>query len=136
VDRDTLWIALREGHSIWRMNLADGVLHHVAGTGQAGYAGDGGPASESKFNGPKGIAVAQDGNVFVADTENNAIRRIDTKSGLITTVAGIGPTSKVGAGQRNISKDAQLNRPHGICAAPDGDLFIGDSLNHRVSRVH
>jgi len=120
VASDTLWIALREGHSIWRMNLADGILHQMAGTGQAGYAGDDGPATQAKLNGPKGIAATSAGKVFVADTENNAIRRIDVRSGAITTVG---------------ADKANLNRPHGICAAPDGTLFIGDTLNHRIWRV-
>jgi streptogramin lyase len=120
VEGDTLWIALREGHSIWRLNLLDGKLRHAAGIGQAGFAGDGGPATKARFNGPKGIAVAPDGNVFVADTENNAIRRIDVRSGIITTVD---------------DANADLNRPHGVCVATDGSLFIGDTLNHRVWRV-
>jgi streptogramin lyase len=116
----TLWIALREGHSIWRMNLADGKLRHIAGTGQVGFAGDGEAAITSTLNGPKGIAIAPNGNVFVADTENNAIRRIDVRSGIITTV-DVGNT--------------HLNRPHGVCVAADGSLFIGDTLNHRIWRV-
>jgi DNA-binding beta-propeller fold protein YncE len=120
VEGTTLWIALREGHSVWQLNLVDGKLHHVAGIGQAGYAGDGGPAIEAKFNGPKGIAVTRDGKVFVADTENNVIRRIDMRSGTIATVD---------------DKDTDLNRPHGVCVAPDGTLFIGDTLNHRIWRV-
>ena len=105
---------------MWQLNLSDGKLHHVAGTGLAGYAGDGGPATNAKFNGPKGIAVARNGKVFVADTENNAIRQIDVKSGIITIVD---------------SKGTKFNRPHGVCTAPDGTLFIGDTLNHRVWRV-
>jgi sugar lactone lactonase YvrE len=116
---DTLWIALREGHSVWRMDLAGGRLHHVAGTGQPGHTGDGGPATKAKFNGPKGIAVTPNGHVYVADTENNAIRRIDPRTGTITTVA---------------ANRLALNRPHGICLAPDGTLYIGDTLNHRVWR--
>jgi streptogramin lyase len=135
VDGDTLWIALREGHSIWRMSLADGILSHVAGTGRAGFAGDGGPASEAAFNGPKGIAIGPDGNVFVVDSENNAIRRIDLQSGVIATVANSGSTDKGGAGRRGAATNAQLNQPHGICVASDGTLFIGDTLNHRVRRV-
>jgi sugar lactone lactonase YvrE len=123
VDGDTMWIALREGHSIWRMGLSDGVLHHVAGNGKKGYGGDGESADAATFNGPKGIAVGPGGNVFVADTENNVIRRINMKSGLTTTVAGGGATK------------AQLNRPHGICVGSDGTLYIGDTLNHRVWRV-
>lgn len=135
VDGDTLWIALREGHSIWRMNLADGILHHVAGTGQAGFAGDGGPAAKAKFNGPKGIAVGPNGNVFVADSENNAIRRIDLQSGVVATVADSGSKHKSGAVRRGVATYPQLNRPHGLCVAPDGTVFIGDTLNHRICRV-
>jgi DNA-binding beta-propeller fold protein YncE len=135
VDGDTLWIALREGHSIWRMKLADGILIHVAGTGQVGFSGDGGPASEATFNGPKGIAVAPNGNVFVADSENNAIRRIDVKSGLIATIAGGGSMDKGGSFHRGVASNAQLNRPHGLCVAPDGAIFVGDTLNHRICRV-
>ena len=95
IDGDTLWIALREGHSVWRMELVDGILHHVAGTGQAGYSGDGGPAIEAKFNGPKGIAVESNREVFVTDSGNNVIRRIDLRSGLIATVAGDKAVSSV-----------------------------------------
>jgi streptogramin lyase len=102
------------------MNLVDGKLRHVAGTGKAGFAGDSGPAAQAKFNGPKGIAIAADGSVFVADTENNAIRQIEMPSGIIRSV---------GKGR------LRLSRPHGICVAPDGTLFIGDTLNHIVWRV-
>lgn len=126
IDGDNLWIALREGHSIWRMSLADGILHHVAGTGAAGYSGDGGLATEAKLNGPKGIAVDCNGNVFVADTENHAIRRIDVRTGLIETIAG---------GDNAASPAARFNRPHGICVATDGTIFVGDTLNHRVARL-
>jgi DNA-binding beta-propeller fold protein YncE len=135
VDGNTLWIALREGHSVRRMNLTDGILRHVAGTGQVGFAGDGGPATEAKFNGPKGIAVGPDGNVFVADSENNAIRRIDLRSGVIATVAGGGSKDKSEAVRHGIAINTQFNRPHGVCVAPNGAIFIGDTLNHRVCRV-
>ncbi len=135
IDGDTLWIALREGHSIWRMELTDGVLHHVAGTGQAGYAGDGGPAIEAKFNGPKGIAVASKRHVFVVDSGNNVIRRIDLQSGLISTTAGDKSPGKRRADDRGIVLSRDLNQPHGVCVGPDGAIFIGDTLNHRVLRV-
>ena len=135
MDGDTLWIALREGHSIWRMKLADGILHRVAGTGQAGYAGDGGPAMEARFNGPKGIAVLSNREVFVTDSGNNVIRRIDLKTGLIATVAGDKSQGKREADARGVAISADLNQPHGVCVAPDGGLFIGDTLNHRVLRV-
>ena len=111
-----MWMALREGHSVWRMNLGDEILHHVAGTGKAGYAGDGGPAAVAQLNGPKGIAVAANGNVFVADTENNAIRRINAKSGKISTEAGGRVKVKAATGRRDAPTTMQFNRPHGISA--------------------
>lgn len=133
LDGNTMWIALREGHSVWRLDMPTGVLHPVAGTGKRGYGGDDGPALQATFDGPKGIAVGPDGRVFVVDTENQAIRAIDVRAGTITTVAGTG--AKGGAGDGGPATKAQLARPHGICIGPDGSLYIGDTLNHRVRRV-
>ena len=131
----TLWIALREGHSVWRLNLADGLLAHFAGTGKKGYSGDGGPAREAGFDGPKGIALDVEGNLFVVDTENHAIRKIEISSGQISTLAGRGPQFGGGAGDGGPASSATLDRPHGICVGPDGAVFIGDTNNHRVRRV-
>jgi streptogramin lyase len=135
IDGNTLWIALREGHSIWRMELGDGILHHIAGTGQAGYAGDGGTAIEAKFNGPKGISAASKRYVFVTDSGNDVIRRIDLRSGLITTFPGDKPHVEHRADQRSVGMGAILNQPHGVCVAPNGALFVGDTMNHRIIRV-
>jgi streptogramin lyase len=130
-----LWIALREGHSVWRMNLSDGLLHRVAGTGKKGFSGDVGPAKEAAFDGPKGIALDRAGNIYVVDTENHAIRKIDAKSGQIKTLAGQGPEHKGGSGDGGPATGATMDRPHGICVGPDGAVYIGDSNNHRVRRV-
>src|SRR5207253_2778917 len=135
VDGDTLWIALREGHAVWRMDLARGVLNHVAGTGQRGFTGDGGPASSATLDGPKGIAVGPDKCVYVADTENNAIRKIDLASGTISTIAGSGPQHKGDSGDGGPATSARMDRPHGVCIGPDGAIYIGDTLTHRVRRV-
>jgi DNA-binding beta-propeller fold protein YncE len=134
VQGNYLWIALREGHSIWRMNLTMGTLHHVAGTGEAGFRGDGGPADAAQFNGPKGIAAGLRDTVFVADTENNAIRQIDLRSATISTIA-IGLGNDAEEPERGTGIAVQLNRPHGICVGPDGTIYIGDTLNHQVRRV-
>lgn len=136
IDGDSLWIALREGHSIWRMALADGILHHVAGTGEAGFAGDGGPAIKAKFNRPKGIAVVPNQYVFVTDSGNNVIRRIDLQSAQIATITGARSQGKRRDDRRGATTfSADLNQPHGLCVAPDGGVFIGDTLNHRILRV-
>jgi DNA-binding beta-propeller fold protein YncE len=135
IEGGTLWITLREGHSVWRMDLADGVVRHVAGTGKRGYSGDGGPAKQAAFDGPKGIAIGPDGNAYVVDTENHAIRVIDTKGGTIRTLAGKGPQHQGGGGDGGPATSATMDRPHGICVAADGTVYIGDTNNHRVRRV-
>lgn len=135
IDGDTMWIALREGHSVWKIDLKDGIWRHVAGTGQKGFSGDGGPAKAATFNGPKGIAVGPQGHVYVVDTENQAIRKIDTQTGVITTVVGSGPEGRGGAGDGGLATEAEMDRPHGICVGPDGAIYIGDTNNHRVRKV-
>ena len=124
-----------EGHSVWRLDLTSGKLHHVAGTGKSGFAGDGGPLKEAQFNGPKGIAVGPDKNVYVVDTENQAIRRLDLKGDKASTVTGGGPTKRGYGGDGGNALQALLDRPHGICVGPDGAIYFGDTLNHRVRRV-
>lgn len=135
VARGAVWVALREGNSVWQMGLEDGRLHPVAGTGKKGFSGDGGPATDATFDGPKGIALDAAGNLFVVDTENQAIRRVDAVTHRITTIAGGGPSRRGGAGDGGPATQAQLDRPHGICVGPDGAVYLGDTLNHRVRRV-
>jgi streptogramin lyase len=131
----TLWIALREGHSVWKMDLAGRKLTHVAGTGKVGHAD--GPGKTATFNGPKGIAVGPDGAVFVVDTENQVIRRIDPKTFAVTTTAGAGIKARGfgGDGGPATGPGCKMDRPHGICVGADGSLYIGDSNNHRVRKV-
>ncbi len=135
VEGDNLWIALREGHSIWRMDLRAGVLHHIAGTGKGGFTGDHGPARQATFNGPKGIAVGRDDTLYIADTENNAIRRIDLRSHTISTIAGNPAPANDGADDSAADEQVELNRPHGVCAGPGGRIYVGDTLNHQVRRL-
>ncbi|MCA9118790.1 MAG: hypothetical protein H6822_04935 [Planctomycetaceae bacterium] len=135
IDGETMWVALREGHSVWTLSLASGKWNHIAGTGKQGFSGDGGPAVVATFNGPKGIAVGPDGNVYVVDTENQVIRMIDTDAKTISTVAGAGPKHRGGRGDGGLATEAEMDRPHGICVGPDGAIYIGDTNNHRVRRV-
>ena len=102
-----------------------------AGTGQKGFTGDGGPATSATLSGPKGVALAPDGSLYIADTENHAIRKVDTK-GVITTLAG---TGERGDGPDGDPKKARLARPHGVFVDTKGVVFIGDSENHRIRRV-
>jgi streptogramin lyase len=135
VQGSDLWIALREGHSVWKLGLKDGRYTHIAGSGKKGYSGDGGPPRVATFDGPKGISLGPDGTVYVMDTENHAVRKIDLNAGSITTVAGYGPKGLGGSGDGGPATKAQMDRPHGICVGPDGAIYIGDTNNHRVRRV-
>ncbi len=75
-----LWLVLRDGHQVLKLDMAKGTIHVVAGTGKKGFSGNGGPAREAALNGPKGIAVSPDGRkVYLADTENHCIRLIDPR---------------------------------------------------------
>ena len=131
----TLWVALREGNSIWKLGLNDNpTWQHVAGSGEKGF--DNNPdLLKATFNGPKGIAVGPQGRVFVVDTENQVVRLIDTQQNTISTFAGQGPAHRGFTGDDGPSTSASLNRPHGICVDHGGRVFIGDSENHRVRMI-
>jgi streptogramin lyase len=125
------YICEREGNAIRRVD-PEGTITTFAGTGSAGYDGDGGMAAKAQFRGPKGLRCDRNGHVFVADTENHAIRRVDAKTLVVTTVAG----GKQGAGGDGaVATRAGLDRPHGCVLNAQGVLFIADSSNHRVRRV-
>ncbi len=125
----------REGNCVRRIDQATQQITRFAGTGQKGYTGDGGPALKATFDGPKEICCDKDGNVFVVDTENEAIRRIDAKTGIITTVAGKGKSKTPGLGDGGPATQATLGRPHGLAVGPDGGLYIADTLSNKIRVV-
>lgn len=127
-----MWVALREGNQVWKLERSTGIAHWIAGTGQKGFSGNGGPAKLATLSGPKGIAVAPDGTVYVADTESHSIRKIDPKRGTIHAVVGNG---QKGDGPVGEAISCQLARPHGVYVDKTGDVFVGDSENHRVRVV-
>ncbi len=127
-----LWLATREGNQVFRFDRVKGLVRHVAGTGAKGFAGNGGPAKDATFAGPKGISVGLGGDVYLADTENHAIRKIDVARGTVELVVGAGTK---GDGPDGDPLGCRLARPHGVFVDKDGTLFIGDSENHRVRSV-
>lgn len=129
VDRDgTIYLALREGNAIYRIAPDTRTLHHLAGTGEPGYSGDGGPARLARLAGPKGLALSGR-SLYLADTENHAVRRIDLDRGDITTVLGTGVR---GDGPETDPRQCRLSRPHGLFADTDGTLYVTDSEAHRI----
>jgi sugar lactone lactonase YvrE len=102
---------------LYRYSRATGATEHYAGTGETGFAGDGGPAAQALFNAPHGLALAPDGALLVTDTGNDRLRRIDPATRVITTVA------------------AGLAGSWGIAVSPDGTVYVGASTANRVYRI-
>ncbi len=138
----TLFIADQLNHRIRRVDAgADGqvtgaldeTITTVAGNGLSGFSGDGGPATSTRLGNPFGVMTDSAGNLFISDTTNQRIRRVDAATGVITTVAGTGVFGFNGDGIPATS--AHLTRPSRVAVDSAGNLFIADEFNHRVRRV-
>jgi sugar lactone lactonase YvrE len=123
-----LYLALREGNAVFRIDMTTERWHRVAGTGEAGASGDGGPAVRATLGGPKGLACSG-GLLYIADTENHVIRAVDLTTGVIRTVLGSG---QPGDGPEPDPMQCALDRPHGVLVDARGALYVGDSENHRI----
>jgi len=126
-----LYIADAFNNRIRKVNAA-GIITTVAGNGDAHFSGDHAAATSASLTAPFGVAVDKAGNLYIADTSNQRIRKVDT-SGRITTVAGNGTESFSGDG--GAATRASLNFPTGVSVDRAGNLFITDQSNHRVRKV-
>jgi streptogramin lyase len=143
----SIWIADTHNGRIRHVDLAAGTVTTVAGMGETppdsdngtvcttgcGYSGDGGPATEAMLDTPSDVAVADDGTLYIADTDNSCIRKVDT-DGIITTFAGICGEQGYD-GDYGPATEALLARPFGVEVGPDGAVYISDTFNSRVARV-
>ena len=136
---DTLFIA-DTGNNVIRQLGADGAIHTVAGTGEAGYRGDAGSALDAVLHAPGGLAFDGEGNLYIADTLNQRVRRVDV-NGQIATVAGTGVPGYLGDGrpasyaELNLATNPLEGMGQGLAVDSRGDVFIADALNHRVRRI-
>ncbi|MBI1874080.1 MAG: hypothetical protein HYS05_09355 [Acidobacteria bacterium] len=125
-----LLVADTFNHRVRRIDR-HGVITTIAGTGAAASAGAGGPAAAAALNGPQDVAIDRDGNIFIADTYNALVRRID-RAGIVTTFAGSEPGL---GGDGGPATKALLNMPAALAVAPDGGVYLSDAGNSRIRRV-
>lgn len=111
----------------------NGVVTTIAGTGDKGYSGDDGPATEAQISFPEDLEIGPDGNLYFADADNNRVRMVDLATNVISTVAGTGVLGYSGDGGQATA--AQLNRPFGVAFDAAGDLYVADTFNSRIRKV-
>lgn len=128
----TLAVADWGNHRI-RVVGADGVISTVAGNGELGFSGDGGPATEARINEAYGIAYDGEGRLYIADSTNHRVRRVEL-DGTIHTVAGVGKPGYGGDGGPAI--DAHFDSPQALALRDDGVWIVNDEHNHRLRLLH
>ena len=126
-------VCMGRHHRIRRMDAHTGMITLIAGTGEAGYAGDGGPATEALINQPYGLAIDGNGDMYLAQRFDPAVRKIDGRTGIITTVAGTGEFGYSGDGGPGY--EAMLREPNDLHLDGRGGLLIADIQDQRVRRV-
>ncbi len=126
------YIADTDQNVIRKVNTA-GTITTVAGTGGQGYAGDGGPATAALLDSPGGVAVDSTGNIYIADTHNNAIREVSASTGDISTIAGTGVAGY--SGDSSTATAAMLSNPTAVAADSNGNVYVADTNNHRIRKI-
>ncbi len=137
-----LYIADTDNNVIREVNLTTGAIQTVAGNGTSGYSGDSAAASAAELNSPQGVTVDAAGNLYIADTGNNVIRKVTASTGIITTIAGGGTTPSTCAGSKDsmgdgcVATSATLIAPYGVAFDPTGNMYIPDSGDNLVRVVN
>ncbi len=129
---DNIYIADTNNHRIRKVD-GDGNISTVAGDGTPGDGGDGGPATSAQLNAPRGVAVDGDGNIYIADVNNQLVRKVTASTGVITTVAGNGTKGR--DGDDGPATAAQLNSPWDVALDSARNIYIADRLNFRIRKV-
>ena len=132
---DNIYIADSYNQCIRKVTATTGIITTVAGNGTKGYSGDGGAATNAELNTPDGVAVDVSGNIYIADANNNRIRKVTASTGIITTVAGNGTRGYSGDG--GAATSAELYSPTAVAVDVDvsGNIYIADDANNRIRAV-
>ena len=129
-----IFIADSLNNRIREVVSATGNIATVAGNGAGNFSGDGGPATNAGLNDPSGVFVDSSGNIFIADAGNSRIRKVVASTGIIQTVAGIGPAGGY-SGDGGPATSAELNGPYGVFVDSSGNIFIADTGDSRIRKV-
>ncbi len=132
--QNALYIADSLNNRIRKVDLATGVITTIAGTGEMGYSGDGGSALAAALYNPRDLEIGPDGDLYIADTNNGAVRALNLTTGVIRTVVGNGTIGQATADSCP-TDEMTLHRTMGIDFDPAGNLFVSDSLNSRIVKV-
>src|SRR5262249_7755561 len=130
-----IYFADSNNNVIRKIDARNGVITTAAGNHDldAGFSGDNEVATEAQLDTPDGVAIAPDGDLIIADSHNDRIRRVDRPTRVIPTIPGPGASGSDGDDKAAV--DAALNTPSAVAAAPNGDIYIADTLNYRVRLI-
>ncbi|MBI4854470.1 MAG: hypothetical protein HY819_21945 [Acidobacteria bacterium] len=133
LDNKNNLIVIDDSNRIRSINLGSGIITTIAGSGKIGFKGDGKTAKKAIFNNPRAITIDKDNNIFIADSLNNRIRKIDANTGIITSIAGDGMDKSTGDNGPAIS--ASISMPTNITVDKEGNLFIADKRNDVIRAI-
>jgi uncharacterized protein (TIGR03437 family) len=128
-----VYIADQGNNAIRKITAATGIITTVAGSGVAGYRGDGGPAAQAQLNQPASVALDSNGNLYIADEGNNAIRKVTAATGIITTIVGNGTPGF--SGDYGPANAAGLAHPFGVATDSSGHIYVADTANNRIREL-
>lgn len=132
--KGNLYVSTNGDSKVSKINFYTGEVTTIAGTGESGFSGDGGPAKDAKLSNPTGLALDNNDNLYISDSGNERIRKVDLNTGIISTVAGTGETGFSNEG--NYALKTNLSNPLGLAVDKKGDLYIVDRGNNRVIKVN
>jgi streptogramin lyase len=129
----SITVADRRANQVLRLDIETGGLRVLAGTGAEGFSGDGGAALDARLQNPDWVAYTPGGDLLIADTRNHRIRRVDARTGRISTIAGTG--DNLSAGDGGPARAASLTNPYGVMSDPNGAIYVFDTEAHSIRRI-